>query len=456
MRLVMGFLCVAACGVDAGKDVDLHDALAARGFAIGDGSAFAFGIDDCAHLPDCFESDETGSYLLFALPPAPGGTLPAPEPGAIDVHPPLPGESVTWQLGANEAVLIAGRMPPAARYFSVAPYLFDRQAGATRTTVLASVADATNNASMGDGAFDTDGAFLIVADRGVEARAREALAGAGWAPDAIHTIVMSPELVHVGVDAAADTVTAVGRVALFDDPNAGAAYLTDVPLQVLRLTAPGDAADPFPAPPRLLRVSATDERALAPAVTALGQAIETSLGSAPHAELAIADYPTTTAQTTPRSCIGTLASCRGDTSDSVYATVPLDGAHMLSDDPHDYFIVYGVNHEAAGLATYSNVVVTSSAWPAALASVESPYMAGGADRYLPDHPDRDKLFAFKVSRACGYEPGCLEVGSGFLGLPLDASYAFLFRAYLAPGSTVSPDPAALLTEHVIHVLPPPP
>ena len=59
----------------------------------------------------------------------------------------------------------------------------------------------------------------------------------------------------------------------------------------------------------------------------------------------------------------------------------------------------------------------------------------------------------KVARACGSDPACLQAGTDFPGVSVGGNVAFLFRAYLAPNSTVSPDPTALIAEHVIHVVP---
>ncbi|MFW5877386.1 MAG: hypothetical protein ACOCXM_11665 [Myxococcota bacterium] len=43
---------------------------------------------------------------------------------------------------------------------------------------------------------------------------------------------------------------------------------------------------------------------------------------------------------------------------------------------------------------------------AGVADFISPEMPGSADAFLPDHPDRDQLFAVKIARDCGTEPAC--------------------------------------------------
>lgn len=471
---IAAVLCVTGCGggetaSDAGPTVadaaltdapprpDLRAQLSARGFTVSEGDAFAFGLADCAALPDCFGSNATGSYLFFSVPPAPGAEAVA----APEVNPPRTPDkqSVMWRLGANEAVLVYGRTPPVARYFSVAPYLFQRRDGDRMATVFASVADATNQANVGTvaaGPFDADVAFLIVSHADVEARAREALAAAGWSPGAVNTIVLSPAVLRLGTHAEADTVMALGRVALFADPAAGARYLADVPLEVLRLTGPpADPTRALPQPPRAPRVSVGMEGRYAAALDALGAAIEASLGAAPHTNLTMVSARLMAEALAPSTCIASLKNCAGEVSDTVYASGPaevmLGGTLTLGAAPAEYFLAYGVNHAAAGMAVYSNFVVSNWGKRAGVAAVDSTNMVGSADRYLPDHPDRDKLFVVKVTRACGGEPYCLEIGTGFPGVPLDTSITFTGRAYLSPGRAVSPNPLALLTERVVHV-----
>lgn len=451
-------------GVDVGPDAPpaLAVALTAAGFTVQVGDAFGFGLADCADLPDCYASNASGSYVLFSVPPTPGGALPPLGPTTVNPPRTPAGQSVAWQLGAHEAVVIAGITPPPARYWSVAPYLFERADGGARATVFASLADATNPinvAHVGASPFAARVAFIVAADAGVLAQARAGLIAAGWDPRAINPLPLAPDVVRLGTGGDADTVMALGRVALVDDPAAGAAYLADVPLEVLRLTATAPPPPaPLPAPPRTPPHSATDERSLEPAVDALEAAIRARLGAARADRLLLATAAQVAATLAPAGCIARLANCLGEVSDTVYAAGPLDvvlggGALTLADDPGDYFLVFGVNHEAAGLATYSNVVVTHWAKRAGVLAFESPAMVGSAAAYLPDHPDRDRLFVVTIARRCGGAPYCLELPTSFPGVPLDQTLAFLFRAYLAPGAALAPDPAALVTERVIHVTP---
>jgi hypothetical protein len=462
--VAISLLALAGCGDNIAPSAapTLDAALADAGFAVQAGDAFAFGLADCAALPDCYASNASGSYLLFSVPPAPGAALPPIGPGTVNPPRTPAGQSVVWQLAPHEAVLITGRTPPRARYFSLAPYLFERQVGADRKTLFVSVADATNNTNVAVAApspFDAQVAYVVASDAAVERAARAALLASGWPDGAINTITVPPGVVHLGTDPTADTAMALGRVALFDDAAAGARYLADVPLEVRRLTAdPALATEPLAIPARRAAVSATDELGLADAVDALQAAILADVGGQAHVELGVASAALVGAQISPATCLARNTNCLGEVSDTIYAAGPIEvvlggGALTLTEDPRDYFIVFGVNHEASGLAAYANVVVTYWQKRAGVAAFESPAMVGSADRYLPSHPDRGKLFAVKVARHCAGATGCVELGTGFPGVPLDQTIAFLFRAYLAPGSSVAPDPRALVTERVIHVTP---
>ena len=76
-------------------------------------------------------------------------------------------------------------------------------------------------------------------------------------------------------------------------------------------------------------------------------------------------------------------------------------------------------------------------------------MPGSVDRYLPDHPDADQLFALKVARDCGADAYCLEIPTGFPGVDPDQDLQFLGRAYIQPGTSVAPAAGELMTERVI-------
>lgn len=466
--VLLGSLSCAACSSDSSGSGEsggdgqgtLEEKLEAAGFAITPGSVGPFYVEDCEELPSCFASNASSPYGLVAIPPAPGTSAPPAGPDSVE-HPKIPdGMSVRFTLASTEALLIRGRTPPPGKYYGHAPYIFDRVDPDTgeRTTIFASLNDALNltnlRTSTGD-PFDAETTIIVTADQGTDEAVRAAVEASGGDLNQVNSLVLPSEKLRLGNASDADTLMVLQRFALFDDPAAGRAYLDSEPYQVLRLTPEGAEPSPFPPFTRKPRGTGAGEDHLDGALDALEAAI-----SEAHSDSSVEKVPISAVGTIidPERCLETLFNCLGDTSDTVYNAGPIAvvqgvGELLLSADPGDYFIAFGVNHEATGKATYSNVVVNHAAKQAGIASFESPDMPGSAAKYLPDHPDADQLFAVKITRDCAGEDHCVEVPTEFPGVPLDESLVFLFRAYLEPGKEVSTSWQEILVERVVHVTP---
>jgi hypothetical protein len=359
------------------------------------------------------------------------------------------------RMEEGEALVIVGAMPPAAKYVGFTPYLFERWSGAEAVDIFASVADTLNHVNL-QTTESGEVAIVATSDRAAADRARAALVADGFAEAAISELVLPRDVLRFGLEASADTVLVLGRVALFADAAAGQAYLDDVPLEVFRLTPAqsGPAIDP---PPRATRGDGTDEDAMAGPLEELEAAIFASLGAAERESIAIAGADTVALAIDPERCISTLSSCLGDNSDATYAAGPITaflGAESLTLGEDEAFIVYGVNHAATGKAEYSAAAVYAQAKRAGVLTFNDAEMVGSAARYLPEHPEVDKLFAFEVRRDCSGHEGCVELSTGFPGVGLEESLFFMFRAYVNPGLAVSPGPGELRTERVIKLLAP--
>ena len=61
--------------------------------------------------------------------------------------------------------------------------------------------------------------------------------------------------------------------------------------------------------------------------------------------------------------------------------------------PNEFVIVYGVNHQQTGKATYMNVSMYGMTKQVTWEAVNDPDLAGSAEGYLPNHPDEDNLYA---------------------------------------------------------------
>ena len=251
------------------------------------------------------------------------------------------------------------------------------------------------------------------------------------------------------------------RFALFDDAEAGDAYLDQMPARVVRIRpeSPREITA-MEIPGRALRASGESERTLEPALDMMEAAIRASFEGSNITDTTIVDALAVSLFARPSGCIDSLRNCLGEVSDTVYSIGPvaLDGIGVgdpvtLGDAPGERFIAFGVNHAAFGRATYSNVVVMNTNRLAGVVAFDSRQMPGSADTYLDAHPDRAELFAVTIMRDCGAEPHCIEVPRGFPGVDADEPISFMFRAYVQPGASVSPNPRELLPERVLHIIP---
>jgi hypothetical protein len=137
----------------------------------------------------------------------------------------------------------------------------------------------------------------------------------------------------------------------------------------------------------------------------------------------------------------------------------------ITPNPDDFLIVFGVNHEATGKATYSNFSVYHSDKELGLAGKHSRQLAGTADLYdLGQYQDKaEYLYAFKVARDCGGLPEtkCLQVdkvpvtdrcelGKACSSITLDDELFLAFRAYVEPETGVGPYWYEILWDRAIH------
>ena len=434
--------------------------LSEDGYEVQQGATAPLFLEDCESLPTCFQQNATSPYINWFLPAAPG----QPESSTSELPLPQapPGMSATWKLREDEAVLFIGRTAPPVAYYSVAPYLFGRVDSQTgqRVPVFASLADATNQATIttaGD-LFDQEVVFLLTADRTLDDRIRQMLDEHEIAPGGHNTMPLAAADLRMGLGEDADTFLSIERFALFEDEAVGRAYLEDPSTTLLRITPRQEQTiDPFDTPTRAERGTGTDESALTPALDALEVAIREVHGERNVEALTMIPATAVAQNLDHRACIENLTDCLGEVSDAAYSAGPFevlrgDGELRLSESEEDFFVAFGVNHERAGKATYSNMVVNNLVKQAGIAAADSRDMVGSARVYLPDHPDVDDLFAIRVARRCTVE-FCIEVPIDFPGVGLDEDLGFVFRAYLEPGRPVAPAPEELTTERILHFTP---
>lgn len=438
----------------------IHDEYVEGGYTVQTGAVRPFRISDCDMLPSCFGNNASSPYGLWYLPPAPGA---ASSPARVDDLPPdAEGRTAGWQLREDEAVVFVGRTAPAAAYFSFAPYLMARADGmGVLQTVFASLADATNQTAFDGDPFDRDIAVIVSADENLADDLYRSMRATGLDSDEIVVMSLAAEQLRLGTDTDDDIVLMLQRFALFEDPAAGEAFLDDMPAHVMRITPPEPAAiSAFPIATRQPRATGMSEDGLTAALDALDAAIRADYAGQTLTDVTVLPAATIGVVLRPDYCIENLENCLGEVSDTVYSAGPINRGAMqfgdpvfLGNTPGERIVAFGVNHEAFGRATYSNAVVMNSGRLAGVAAFDSRQMPGSAEVFVPGSPDAHMLFAVSFMRDCGMESFCVEVPTGFPGVDYGEELSFVFRAYLQPGASVSPQATELLTERAIHIVP---
>lgn len=430
----------------------LTAALTQRGYTVQAGQLRFFQIEDCLAMPTCAGNNPSSPYGMYCLPPAPGDTV------ARHAEPPCPTDGDlrwVWRLREDEALVFVGKTPPTAAYYSFRSYLFSRPGWFRRRELFASLGDALNlqviatagtpNGVVGN-PFAQETVVISTADRRLDAVLRELLPGSGAPGAIINTDVIPPELARMGLVKNRDDFAMLFRVALFADPAAGERYMRTPPAAILRVTPPTPTAiDPFPAKPLRPRGTHTSESWLYPALDELIAAVK-----ARYRGLEVKSRRTLWLELIGRTCIERGLLCLGDNPDTLYGpSLPT----WLSDNPEDFLIVVGVNHEATGKTRYTNLGVYHTKGLMGIGAAAGREFAGSADRYLPNHPARQYLYAYKFARDCRGEPFCFPVPTGKLGVPLDDALNFIERPYLEPPTDTGPLPSQLIAPQVLHFCP---
>ncbi|MDD3827734.1 MAG: hypothetical protein PHY79_17345 [Anaerolineae bacterium] len=472
----------------------LKDTMEKAGFTLQEGTVeyMDWVMETCElHMRDtAFNNPAPNAYATLILPPPPGGMNPI-------------GEWV-WQLGEQEAIVLVGKTPPAAKYFSyqtilgflpISPWPPPERYLPRR--VAPSVGDALNIntiKTIGPDRVERPIVIVITGHRGTEQAVRKSLLAAGY-PDAIINVeAIAPALGPLGVNDKGSWFYFAHRVAVPENKDDLLDYLKTLgkSYRVFRVTPNQQLAEQLGADPErvpVLRVRGTGqtEMDLYPALKQLRQAILDRHVGKPYKEL---DTHVFTAM--PRDGREVVAEkpyvglqrdiqVLGVTRDTNYlATYP---TFMLRENVNEFVIVYGVNHQATGKATYASVGAYAD-WDRwfGIGTKLSTEFGDSARDYLPvaqfPDPDIDMLYAIKVARNCMGEDHCLQIDQPeFLDLggnpypynpdcslddldtpeidprPFDLDEKvvfFIFRSYMEPATSVGPDDNELLYDRAIY------
>lgn len=415
--------------------------LSAAGYTVQEGRFTRLDMTACC-AGSCAGNNPSSPYFAFFVPPAPNG-IPDPNPDTD-------GMASAFRMDPNEALVFVGVTPPEVRYFGFTPYLTDRAtADGGRRSVAASLSETLNDLvirTTGNGSvFGQTTAVVATMNDGARNAALNALVASGVPLSAINTIVFDPATVVSGLDASADTLSVLFRVAVPTDKAALDAWVASPNAHVYRLspTAPPKSTTPLKVQARLKNRSNT-ETGLTSAVDRLRAAI-----IAQHPGYVADDVNVDDGVPDPGACIAGTAICAFDNRDTTY---PATSPRVLFQSDDDFYVAYGVDHQVAGKVSYANVSVYAMEHLVGIESVASPSYPGSAQHVLGDgDPDASKLYAWTIARACGSDPFCMAIQKG--GCPTGIENGKLgsiaFRTYLEPSSKTAPLPATLVRDRIL-------
>ena len=400
----------------------------------------------------------------------------------------VPGERAgVFRLAPYEAVVYVGRTPPPADYFSFTPYLFVRhyRTVPTRDWLFAAVGDPLNSMRIktegrGD-PFLANTMVIFTADRRIYDRVVAAARSAGYPASMLNRYTVPSNVLRLGTSPTSDTFLILVRTANFKSDAAGERYLDDDKwADVFRVTPRAvPALDPLPQRPWRKREWRAEDDVVPGVRRALKRLGKAIVAKTAHSRArgfgsvrwfydskdVIRDDPSLPAY---RQFVA------GEGSDTPYRRTARNGKparFKLGRD--DRLVVYGVNHAATGLATYSNFGVYGERrvnsckrprrpryifgcgefiWNG-VASMTNHVFTGSARRYLPRDPLARYLYAVTVVRSRNRCPAgrqdryCLKVPRPSRprknppsadGIGLDDPLMIGYRAYLNPHTRSGP------------------
>lgn len=397
-------------------------------------------------------SNKGAPYFQFLVPPAPDQTVKTAQP-------------LVFRLRPDEAIMLIGRTPPEATYFSFTPYLFMRTLpDGKREMLFNSLGDSINLRTIhtiGPDPFDAPFMIIATADKQTEASVRAITRKAGY-PDAImNTMVYPSSMLRLGVtDNDTDELTLLMRVAKFTDPNGtGKAYQDKIPIDVIRITPKEPATlDPLPVLHLRVRGTGVTEMDLMDDLNQLRDAIIARYDRLNRTEYITSPFGNDAYDYTQRE-----KNVLADTRDAFYSFagyVPIFGFDFNKEmtlDDNDFLMVYGVMHRLTGKATYTNIQTYMTEKQVAIGNIFDDDLEGTATNYLPDNPEAKLMYALKIARNCNGESGCLEVQvpDNCTAVTLNSStqLGIGFRSYLEPGTNIGPAATEMLYDRVIKFSP---
>jgi hypothetical protein len=416
-------------GEDHGRAASFRATLEANGFIVRGGQMTP--IDPIVDLLDSGIGDSANGnnagqpYKVLMVPIA-----------SFDEENPSDRGLTVFRLKQHEAVVYVGPTPPQCDYFSFTVFLWVRHKDSLVLKgdwLVAAVNDPLNNAlikTAGHGnPFRKQTIVIFTPDRGVYERLAALAQAAGYPESIINPYVIPSGLLNLGVlpeSPLSDSFIILMRTANFVSKAEGHHYLSDdYYARVWRVTLePAPAPDPFPTPELRVRTWKSESELFPDLNNGLERLKAAILARTAHVRYEsyesirwFAESREVLEENDPSSPLY-HKFVAGEASDTPYLRTSLHGeAANFTLGSDDMVVVYGVNHAATGLATYSNFGVygdwvTSScqdnplqfvygcgdrSWNGVVSMTNHDF-TGSAEDYIPGDPMAPYLYAVKVMR----------------------------------------------------------
>lgn len=403
-------------------------------------------------IPSGFGFNTASPYAVTGIPNAPDQT-------AQDYLP------FTFRLRPDEAVVYIFRTPPKVKYFSCTAYMMRKWSTTTNAQkqVYASLGDTLNLESIytegtpygapGD-VFNQLTMVIMTADQNLDTIVRTAARSAGYNEAMINTLPIPIQTVRMGVDVTGDEFSFLLRTALFEDDAQRQAYFGGLQASatVLRLTPLNQISlNPFPTPTLRVRGNGATEFDFMDDMETLKLSIFSRFPGYNFQMLDTKQWLVEGAEGIQRE-IDVLGENR-------------DAAYIRSDDftlnNGEFIMIYGMLHARTGKAVYTNINLYdgSTLENGEKANLSVTSVSGSSDLldtaldYLPQNPNADKFYVYKVARDCGGDPHCMQVPTGLCPRAKMETMYLVTRAYLEPGRKVGPAYNEIVLDRVIKFSP---
>jgi hypothetical protein len=391
-------------------------------------------------------------------------------------------EGVPYKLRSDEAIVLIGKTPPKAYYFSFRSFLFFVQnkigkdysdnttAGNNQTgkyhLIFASLGDTIKNYNIKtentpDGVlgypYGSSTIIITTADQYINYQMRKALINAGFSPDIMNNDNIPRGLVNMGLERGKDTFAILMRAAIWENEEIGQAYLDDLDQywHVLRITPRKkiETDHPWPIPELKPRETCKTEFNLLPdARFDLNYLRYKILEKYDSREYEAIDLKTNLWAMESFEGILMDENVLGESRDALY--LKTNNFELTSD--HDFVIIYGVNHTKTGNAVYYNASFYGAEKLNGVNVIYSPDCEGSANEFFPrDCEVSDNYYVYKMSRKGNGD--CVSIIPYSTGNPKGSCYgvdnyqeAFIgFRLYLNQKTLVGPAPYNVIWDQAI-------